>query len=143
PRRPRRPLRRAPRSAQSRRVGTDPVRLQRTRREGVAGLFVAGVVASREPALPLGGGAVRERVGAHMASHLLLDPIVADRRGRVETVGNVAAGHLLDVTGRDGVLRPDAGEAVSLELESYRTARRSLPVAADAAIGAEQVLHVM
>src|SRR5206468_12766569 len=51
---------------------------------GVAASWVAALVAGEEPALPLRGRAVRERVGRHAALGLLLDAVVADSRGGVE-----------------------------------------------------------
>src|SRR5205823_13657324 len=53
-------------------------------REGVANCGTTLIVALREPAPALLGRAVRPRLRIHLALRLLLDPVVADRRRRVE-----------------------------------------------------------
>ena len=112
-------------------------------REGVAGRRAALFVAAREPAAALLGGAVRPRLRVHLALRLLLDAVVADRRGGVEAGVDVVLRELLDQAGLDRVRRPDAGVAVGLELGAHGPALRPLPVAADALEDAELVLDVV
>ena len=87
-----------------------------------------------------------ERVRHHIALRLLLQPIVADRRG--------GAHRGLDVAGLDqlpllvGARRPDAGEAVGLQLDlDLQAVRLGLGQAALLLLhlgqDAELVLHVM
>ncbi len=107
-----------------------------------------GVVAGGEPPHPLLGGAVRPLLGVDVAAALLLDPVVADRLGGVERLGDVALVDRLedlDALGVGGAGRaagPHAGVAVGLELEPDRVAGRTL-LGADLAHGAEQVLDVV
>ena len=119
-------------------------------REGVAGAQVALAVAGREPPLALLAGAVRERLGTHLALDLLLDAVVADRRRRRERVGDVVLRQLLqerlaalgvDRPGR--VVRPDAREAVGHQLDAHRTGLRALRVALRLAEQVELVLDVV
>src|SRR5689334_12004008 len=51
--------------------------------EGIARAGLAAAQARREPTLPVGRGAVRERVGRHGAPRVALQPVIADslRRG--------------------------------------------------------------
>ena len=86
---------------------------------------------------------MRPRLRVHLALRLLLDAVVADRRGRVEAGVDVVLGELLDQAGLHGVRRPHAGVAVRLELGPDGPALRALAVAADALEDAELVLHVV
>jgi hypothetical protein len=86
--------------------------------------------------------------GRHPALRAGLDPVVADRGGRVQRVVDVRLGDRLEqrpavgAGGRRRVLRPDAGVAVGLQLQPHRSALRTGP-AADPVGGAEQVLDVV
>ena len=83
-------------------------------------------------------------LGIYASGGLLLDPVVAHRGGGVERLVDVAR---FEEVALLGGVRPDAGEAVGLELEPDRErvgltgslllARRTLPLMP------EQVLHVM
>src|SRR5262245_40912320 len=80
----------------------------------------------------------------------LLDPVVADRGGRVQRLVNVRPGELVDqrparvrIRGGGRVVGPDAGKAVGLQLEPDRRTLRALAVAAHAVHGAEQVLDMV
>ena len=93
--------------------------------EGVALGEVAGAVADLEPPLALGGGAVGPGLGVDPALEVLLDAVVADGGGGVEAVGDVLLGDALDqgvaAVGAGlggGVVGPQAGVAVGLELEA-------------------------
>ena len=86
---------------------------------------LAALVADREPVLALGRRAVRPRVAVDPALRRLLDPVVADRRGRVQPVGDVGLGQVGQIAGLGGVVRPDAGEAVGLELGAHGAAGRA------------------
>ena len=108
----------------------------------VAGGRLAALVADREPVLALGRRAVRPRLRVDLALRLLLDPVVADRRGGIEPVRDVGLGQSIDVAGLRGVVRPDAGEAVGLQLGAHRAAGRARSARA-AAESAEQVLDVV
>ena len=91
-------------------------------RERVAAVRVAGLPAGREPLLALGGRAVRPRLRIHAALRLLLDPVVADGRGGAQRILHVGGRHLRQVAGLLRVVRPDAGEAVGLQLGLHRRA---------------------
>jgi N-glycosylase/DNA lyase len=91
----------------------------------IAGGWLAALIADREPVLPLGRGAVRPRVGVNPALRLLLDAVVADRGGRVQTVGDVRPAQGGQIAGLGGVVRPDAGEAIGLELGAHGAAGRA------------------
>ena len=86
--------------------------------EGVAGGRVAGLEAVLEPRHPLLAAPVRERVRVDRAARLLLDPVVADRGGGVQSLLEVA--RLEQIRLPDGRVRPDPGEAVGLQLEPDR-----------------------
>jgi hypothetical protein len=61
---------------------------------------------------------VGEAVGHRVALGLLLQRVVADRRGGAQRLLHVAG--LEDAAGRVGVLGPHAGQAVGLQLEAHR-----------------------
>src|SRR4051794_31512474 len=86
-------------------------------REGVAGLEAAGIEAGLEPVIALLRGAVGEGLRVDPPLRLLLDPIVADSRRRGQAFLEVTVLEDAPVIGRP---RPDAGQAVGLELESHR-----------------------
>src|SRR6185436_1987308 len=82
--------------------------------ESIARARVAAAQARREPALPVGRGPVRERIGRHGAPRAALQPVVAD--------GLRGGEPFLDVAGLEHahrlirVISPDACEAVGLKL---------------------------
>jgi outer membrane protein assembly factor BamB len=85
--------------------------------EGRAGVGIARLQAAREPRHPLLRAAVGERLGDDAALHLLLEPIVADGGGGSHALLEIPG---LEQPGLIGVLAPDAGEAVGLQLEPHR-----------------------
>src|SRR4029453_12838509 len=99
------------------------IRSQLRRGKGVAAPDLARLQAGIEPALALLGAPVREGVGNDVALRLALERIVTDR-------GRGAQGNL-HVAGFDEqrlalaaqilvlVVRPDAGEAISLQLDLH------------------------
>src|SRR5438093_735884 len=80
-----------------------------------------------------------ERIRRHATAGLLLDAVVADRRRRIERVGDLILCRRLEVAGRRGVLRPHARVAVGLQLHTYGLALRAGPRALGQAAG--EVLH--
>src|SRR5690606_2861248 len=114
------------------------------RRERVAGVGVAGLVARREPPHALLRGAVRERLLAGGASRHAREAVVADGRGRVEALLHVTRLEHAALVGGGG---PDAGVAVGLELQrdrqGVRLARRGLLALPDLGERARQVLEVV
>ena len=68
--------------------------------------------------------AVRPGLGLDRPARLLLDAIVADRRRPRQPLLDVADLEQLALVGR---VRPDAGEAVGLELEPHRELVRLRP----------------
>src|ERR1700689_1169218 len=104
--------------APARRLKTPGAGLPRSIRERVARLDVAALQARGQPLLAHCRGAVGEAVGHGVAARGGLQPVVADRRrGRHR---------LLDVAGLEdlplliGMVGPNAGEAVGLELDPDR-----------------------
>src|SRR5829696_5131332 len=97
--------------------------------EGVAVAHVATLVAAVEPELALLRGAVRPRLLIHAPLRRLLDAVVAHRRGRVERLGDVLR-HEGQVAGGHGVVRPDPGVAVRLQLRPHRVALWAAVIAA-------------
>src|SRR4051812_14947283 len=93
--------------------------LQRGGGKGVAVLGPSGVEAALEPPHPLRGSAVGERFRHDAALRLLLQAIVADGRGGVERLFQVARLQLLH---RAGVVAPDPGIAIGLKLHANRDA---------------------
>src|SRR5260221_4871957 len=87
--------------------------------EGVAPGWSAGPVAEAEPLLALGRRAVGPRFGRDPALELFLDPVVADSRGSIESIGNLGIRNRFQVAGGDGVRRPDTRVAVRLELHAH------------------------
>src|SRR5947209_18280739 len=92
----------------------------------------------------LGSGAVSKGVDVDATGRLLLDAIVADRRGRVERFLEVA---LLQAVAHLAGMRPHTGVAISLQLEPHghlvRVVRALFLEPPDLRVGAQQVLHVM
>src|SRR6185436_14458750 len=85
--------------------------------ERVAVVDGARRVTLAEPLLTLRRGAVREGFLVHLSLHAALDGVVTHRSGRVQGLVDVAR---LDQLPRlVGVVRPDAGEAVCLQLDSH------------------------
>jgi DNA-binding transcriptional regulator YbjK len=111
--------------------------------EGVAGRGIAALVSGEEPVLALLRGAVRPRLTVDLALELLLDAVVADRRGGVQSLGDVPLGEVGEQPGLGGVRGPHSGVAVRLQLASHGRALRPLPVVADLGKRALDVLHVM
>src|SRR3954468_11010135 len=101
------------------------------RREGVAAVRIAGLPTGGEPVGALGGRAVRPGVPVHLTLRLLLDPVVAHSGRRTQRVLDIGARDLREVPGLLGVIGPDAGEAVGLQLGLPRGAVLALPVVAD------------
>ena len=94
--------------------------------ERVAAVDAARLDAALEPVDALRAGAVREGLGHDRALRLALQRVVADLRGGVERrldVARLEAPALLLL--RTG--RPDAGEAVGLQLDAARSARWLAP----------------
>ena len=60
---------------------------------------------------------MREGVGHDISLRLLLDAVVADGARRIESLVDIAG--LDDVLGLLGVIGPDAGEAVGLQLHAH------------------------
>src|SRR5689334_5724509 len=83
------------------------------------------LVADREPVLPLGGRPMGPALGIDLALRLGLDPVVADRRGRVQRFADLLLRRRFEETGRGGVVGPDAGVAVGLELGPHRATARA------------------
>jgi hypothetical protein len=74
---------------------------------------------------------------------LLLDPVVADRRGCVEAVVDVGLLQRFQEAGLHRVRRPDPCVAIRLQLGAHGPALRPLGVVPDLIEDAEQVLHVV
>src|SRR5215208_1458938 len=113
----RRPTRRRARSSPfaSRTSWRRRYRLER-RAERVARGRLAALVADGEPVLALARRSVRPRFGIDPALCPGLDPVVADRGGGVQAVGDVVLGQVGQEAGLRRVIRPDSGEAVGLKL---------------------------
>jgi hypothetical protein len=94
------------------------LRFLHTAAEGVAGLDRALLIAGHEPALALLGRAMREGIRHHAACSLPLQRVVADRRRggqrRIDVAGFEEARTLLLLA-----IDPDAGQAISLQLDSH------------------------
>ena len=80
-------------------------------------------------------------LGVDLALDLALDAVVADRRGGVQGVGDLGIGQGQEELRRRGVVRPDAGVAVGLELGPHGPAGGPGP--APGLERAEQVLDVV
>src|SRR5690606_3364790 len=87
-------------------------------RERIALAQVAALEAAAEPAHALLGAAVGEALRRDAALGLFLQAIVADRRGRRQRRFEVAL--LEDLAAAVRMMRPDAGEAVGLQLHAHR-----------------------
>ena len=85
---------------------------------------------------------MRPCLGVHLPLELLLDAIVADRSGRVEGVTDLGLGRFLEKARRAGVVHPDAGVAVGLELGPDQLTAGTLAAAPRAEL-AEEVLDVV
>src|SRR5215211_2773097 len=114
--------------------------------EGVAAGRVARLVAALEPRHALLGGAVGPGLRVHVDPRAGLDPVVADRCGGSQALLDVAG---LQVALLVDGLRPDAREAVGLELHLHGQAvdlllrPRLLLELADLALDAGHRLHVV
>src|SRR6266542_4678973 len=90
----------------------------------LARLRIAAVEAAPQPRHALLGRAVRERVGKHMARRHALNAVVADCARRAQPLFEVPRFHLDAAAGRAagrvGLVRPHAGKAVRLQLETHR-----------------------
>src|SRR5215218_7098055 len=85
--------------------------------EGVARLRVAALEAGEEPLLALFGGAVGPGLRVHLATRLLLDPVVAHRRRGLQRFLDLRLTDRVDQpAGSRRRLGPDAGVAVGLQL---------------------------
>src|SRR5688500_625365 len=92
--------------------------LQLAGRERIALADVAGLVAFAEPADALLGRAVGERFRYDVPLGAALKIIVADDAGGAQRFFDVAGFH--DMLGPVGVMGPEAGEEIGLELEANR-----------------------
>src|SRR5262245_53929921 len=86
--------------------------------ERVAGGGPAGVLAARQPARALGGGAVRPGLRRERGAGAPALEVVADDGRCVEDVAHVVAGELAGAGDR---VEPDAGVAVGLQLDADRS----------------------
>src|SRR3990170_6903688 len=114
--------------------------------EGVASLELAALIAAFEPTHALGRRAMGESVRHDIALRLFLDAIVADGARRVESLFDVAG--LDDVLGLLGVIGPDAGKTVGLELHAHLeriafSLVHALAQGLDLIGDAQELLHVM
>src|SRR4051812_23721927 len=99
--------------------GVEPPTSLRVRQvERVALLDVAGLEPFAEPGDALAAGAVGEGVGDDVALSLFLDSVVADRGGGAQGFFQITG--LEDLLRSLGVVGPDAGVEVGLELEADR-----------------------
>src|SRR3954452_22671654 len=119
---------------------TSPTRSESTAR--VAAGRISPVVPDREPVLPLLGRAVRPRIRVDLALRCLLDPIVTDGGSRIEGVGDIGLGDLLEVAGARRMVRPDACVAIGLEFRAHRSTCRASTATA-ARQRTEQILDVV
>src|SRR5215472_15995433 len=87
------------------------------RTKSVAGGNRAACEACREPVLALLGAAVGEGVRYHIALHLFLQTIIADRRGRLERLFDVAG--IEELVFLLSAIGPHAGEANGLQLDAH------------------------
>src|SRR5688572_33244822 len=112
--------------------------------ERIAGFRAAGLVAALEPTRAFSGGSVRPFLRLHGACRLALQTIVPDRRCGLECTVEIPGFEQLALLGR---VRPDAGEAVRLQLEAYRCAVLTLHGAARGfvhpIIDVQQMLHMV
>src|SRR5262245_40475153 len=127
---------------------------QLRRGESIAAPHLARLEAGHEPTLALLGAAVREGIRNDIALCLALQGIVADRCRGAQRRLNVSRldERRLALTAQILILvaRPDAGEAIGLQLDLHLDAVRLRAAAAGGALrllrlgqDAEQVLHVV
>src|SRR5690606_8937326 len=86
-----------------------------TARKGVAIARIARAIAALEPGLALRRGAMVEGLGHGEALHALLQRIVADLLGGIERFLDIA---IVEQVGLPGIIGPDAGIAVGLQLDA-------------------------
>lgn len=110
---------------------------------GFAGVDVARTQAVFEGRLALGGRTVGPRFGGDVTLRLLLDAVVADGRGSIEGLRDLVAGRGRQVAGLGSMIRPDTGQAISLQLSEHRHALRTGGIVVGLVEQAEQVLHVV
>src|SRR3954453_18351783 len=111
--------------------------------ERVARARIARPVPLGEPVLAFLGRAVRAGLRVDLSLELLLEPVVADRRGGGQGIGDIAVGDPRDESGLYGVRRPHARVAIGLQLEPHRRARRALTVRPTSVDRSLEVLDVM
>jgi len=78
-----------------------------------------------------------------VALGLLLDAVIADCCRSIETLGDLSLGDRFEVAGLCSVVRPDAGQAVSLQLNLNGQTLGACSAGAGAGQNSDQVLHVM
>src|SRR3954463_9806182 len=88
----------------------------RVGRECVAGLFVSLLHTVVEPALALLGSAMGKAIGHHPALRTPLQCVVANRRGGPQRGLDIAG--LQQMPAFIGLVCPDSGEAVGLQLDA-------------------------
>src|SRR5258705_13499364 len=88
----------------------------RPARERIARFDRAVIESPAEPPHAIGRRSVRERFGNGLTPRHPLQPIVADRSGGIQAFFGVAG---LEQPTLRGVMSPDAGVAIRLELETY------------------------
>src|SRR5690606_15601090 len=98
--------------------------LQAGRLEGVAAPRLTALEAGAEPAHTLLRGAVGESVRHYLAACLLLQAVIADGTGGIQGFFQVAC--LQPVMPALRVVRPDARQAVGLQLLTYQQAAVAL-----------------
>ena len=86
---------------------------------------------------------MRPRLGIHLSLGLALDPVVANCGCGIERIGDVSLRQISDEPGLSRVIRPDAREAVGLQLGAHRRALRALRILAYLFQRPGDVLHVM
>src|SRR4030095_4832646 len=84
--------------------------------EGVAGIDPATVDPALDPPDALLGRAVGEGIWHGITLRFALQPVVADRGSRLHRLLDIA--RLEDMTGAIGVVGPDPGEAIGLQLQA-------------------------
>src|SRR3954451_13742921 len=112
-------------------------------RERVAGVQVALLEARGEPLVSLLRRAVRPALGVDLSLDLRLDPVVADRRRRVERLRDIGLRHVGDDLRRRSMVGPYPGEAIGLQLEPDGSAIGTGLAALGPIEDAEHVLDVM
>lgn len=121
--------------------------LQLARLEGIAASGQTRVETAAEPAHPLRRGAVGKGVRPHLATGLALQVVIADGIGGVQRLLQIT--RLQPLQTPLGVVRPNSGQAVGLQLLAHQQAVVAFEALATLAGGtdpgrdAEQRLHVM